>query len=233
MLIRPRALLLLVLVPVTAYAQPQSPMQKTVEEALRKSGQLAPGQTVVIHEHSETASATGAGGEATGDKVTHEFTGSAPTVSLPGAGASGGNSASKGTAEMVTSSPAFRWVAGIIGFLVLLAGWVLGQQGNMRGAIVVGGSGLICLLGAIFFPEWLAVGLLLFFLTNSLEYAWRHGLLTGSLASLVTSVHAAGEAAGTSVTNAFKSAAANVVEPREAALINKAAVKNEAYSVKV
>lgn len=224
-------LMLLVLLGNTQAQQPQTQddLSKALTAAMQQKGVIGKNQVIVIDHTVDRALGTGVSGEAVGDKAAINGEGSAPTVSLPGATATGGDAKFKGTAEMVTKSAAFRWIAAFIGFIVMLAGWLIGQQGNIRGGLIVGGSGLAVLVGAILFPDWLAVGLLLFFFVNSLEYAYRHGLLTGSLASVVTSVNSA----GASALSAFHEAAKSVVEPREASIINKAAVKNEAYEVKV
>lgn len=221
---------LLLLCPITLQAQPSSDdLNRIVEKALREQGKLGPNQRVVIHQHSETATATGAGGVATGDKVEHKFEGSAPTVTLPGAGASGGDSKQAGTAEMVTGSAAFRWIAGIVGVLVLGLGFLVGKQGNVRGAVVLGGSGALLFLGAIFAPEWLAVGLLLFFVISAVEYARTHSLLTGSLATALSGIHSGGATVSAAVLEEMN----KVLSPGEAAIINRVAKANEAYSVKV
>lgn len=221
--------LLLTLAPAQAQQPAQDDLSKALTAAMQQKGVIGKNQVIVIDHTVDRAVGTGVGGEAVGDKATLSGEGSAPMVSLPGASATGGDAKFKGTAEMVTKSGAFRWVAGMIGFLVMLGGWLIGQQGNIRGGLIVGASGFLVLVGAVFFPDWLAVGLLLFFFVNSCEYAWRHGLLTGSLASIVTAMNASGAAA----VEAFHREAANVVEPSEANVINKVAVKNDARSIKV
>lgn len=213
--------LLALLLPSLAQAQSLTPA-----ELVKKYG---PNTRVEIVEDS--AEATGVGGHAIGDKATIDQSHStAPSVPAPwGGNATGGSADTAATAELITRSLAFRLAAGIAGGLVLLLGISIFQQGNLRGSLIVGGSGLGVLLGAIFFPEWLALGLLAFFFFNVCEYAYAHGLLTGTLASVVTAVNTA----GSGVATGFNQAMSDIAETSENTLVNKHAKRNDASAVRI
>jgi hypothetical protein len=221
-LLIPAALLLLFAIPSRALCQqPISP------DDLKKKY----GPNVQIIEDVDTAKASGVGGHAIGDKATIDQSHStAPSVPAPWGGmATGGSADTSATAEMVTHSLAFRIAAGIVGGLCFLLGISIFQQGNPRGAVIVGGSGLCVLIGAILFPEWLTLALLAFFFFNITEYAYAHGRLTGALASIVTAVHSADEA----VSKGFVDAVADIAETSEINLINKHAKRNDASSIRI
>lgn len=221
-LLIPAALLLILSIPSRALCQ--QPM--TPDELKKKYG-----PNVQIIEDVDTAKASGVGGHAIGDKATIDQSHStAPSVPAPWGGmATGGSADTSATAEMVTHSTAFRIAAGIVGGLCFLLGISIFQQGNLRGAIIIGGSGLCVLIGAILFPEWLTLALLAFYFFNITEYAYAHGILTGTIASIVTAVHSADSA----VSKGFTEAVGDIAETNEIAVINKHAKRNDATSIRI
>lgn len=219
-------LLILCLLPSLCRAQRQQPIP-----AETFSKQMGPGDQVVVVEDDDKGHAKGAGGRAIGKDVKLVETDSKPpSLNMPwGSGMGGSADTSLSAAASVYGSMAFRWIAGIVGLLSLLGGYFIARQGNPRGAMVVGGSGLGLIVGTIFFPEWLELGLLAFFAVHLIEYAHAHSLFTGTLATITTAAHNA----GSGVSAAFNAAVNEIVEPAEAQLINRVAKANNATSVKV
>lgn len=213
-------------------AQPQDDLSKALTAAMQQKGVIGKNQVIVIDHTVDRAVGTGVGGEAIGDKATLNGEGSAPAVALPGASAMGGSSKFSGTAEMVTKSVAFRIASGIVGILALVFGINIGQQGNVRGALVIGGTGLGLLIGAILFPEWLALGLLAFFAASLVEYAWQHGAFTGAVAWTTLAVHKL-ESAFPGSGAAFNKEVKATAESAERGIVNKIAKANGATSVDV
>lgn len=186
-----------------------------------------PDRIVSVDDDTTTIKATGVGGTANGADAKLDQTHSTPpSIQMPWGAAVGGSAdSSLSAAARVYGSTAFRWIAGIVGGLALLGAYFVGRMGNLRAAAVYGLTGVSLIAGTIFFPEWLELGLLAFVVIHLIQYAYDHNLLTGTLASIVTGLHNAGSA-----TNAAISA---VIEPAEAALLNKVAKANDATSVKV
>lgn len=223
--------LMLFALPGSAQAQqPQDDLSKALTAAMQQKGVIGKNQVIVIDHTVDRAVGTGVGGEAVGDKATLSGEGSAPSVALPGASATGGDAKFKGTAEMVSKSIAFRWIAGIVGVAFLWMGWSLFSKGlNPKGGLVVGGVGLGLIVGAIAFPEWLPIALLLFLVVSVIEYAYRHSLLTGSIRTSMSAVHDMGDAA----VAAFNKAASKFTEGGERNLIEKVAASEGAHGIKV
>lgn len=216
-------ILLLCLTPCLCRAQPI-----TAEQLLK---QMKPGDTIQLVDDKNAARGTGVGGIANGaDAKLDQTHATAPSVSTPWGSAMGGSAdSSLSAAAAVYQSTAFRWIAGIVGGLALLGGYFVGRQGNLRGAALYVATGAGLIAGTIFFPEWLELGLLAFLAFHLVEYAYQHGLLTGSIASIVTAVHNVGGA----FADQFNTAVKGVREANEAPLMNKIAAANGAKSVEV
>lgn len=208
-----------------AYAQPMT----TADLAKQY-----PGRTVVIESDKTTIEATGVGGQAVGADAHLDQTHSTPpSINMPwGGGAGGSSDTSLSAAAQVYGSIAFRWIAGIVGLLSMLGGYFVGRQGNLRAAAIYAGTGLGLLVGTIFFPEWLELGLLAFLVVHLIQYARDHGVLTGAIAWSGVAIHKL-DSAFPGVAAAFSEKVGGTAEPNEAALINKVAKANDASSVKV
>ncbi len=214
-----RAALALLCLCTVAHAQP------TTTNDLAKQ---FPGRQIIVDSDKTAIKSTGPGGTANGNDAKLDQANMKPPAFTPwGSGMGGSADSSLSAAASVYGSQAFRWLAGIVGLIALLVAFFIGKAGNLRGAAVFAGTGIGLLIGTIFFPEWLELGLLAFLCVHLWEYAYTHGLFTGTLASINTAIHNAGIGA------AFNRAMDGIAEKPEAALVNKSALANGATSVKV
>lgn len=191
-----------------------------------------PDRIVSVDDDTTTIKATGVGGTANGADAKLDQTHSTPpSIQMPWGAAVGGSAdSSLSAAARVYGSTAFRWIAGIVGVFFLVMAYFTGKRTDAVGAVVLGATGIGLLVGTIFFPEWMELGLLSFAALHGLLYAHRHGALTGVVAWSTLAVHNLdGKFPGLS--NAFNKAIKDTAEPTERAMLNKIAVANGAKSI--